>query len=48
MVLLGGTADGYLLLRWYLIVGVHHIGLECATVLLALVLARHMTILGGV
>ena len=48
MVLLGGTTHGHLLMGRHLIVGVHHVGLECATVLLALVLAWEVTVFCGV
>ena len=48
MVLLGGTAHGHLLMGRHLIVGVHHVGLECAAVLLALVLAWEVTVFCGV
>ena len=48
MVLLGGTAHGHLLVGRHLIVGVHHVGLECATVLLTLVLAWDVAVLCGV
>ena len=48
MVLLGGTTHGHLLVGRHLIVGVHHVGLECAAVLLALVLAWEVTVFRGV
>jgi len=48
MVLLGGTANGHLLMGRHLIVGVHYVGLECAAVLLALVLAWEVTVFCGV
>ena len=48
MVLLGCTSNGHLLVGRHLIVGVHHVGLQGATILLALMLPWEVTVLCGV